>query len=72
MTRRELTERERAMVQLISQGLSNAEIAAILGVSMATVKRHVANVMIKWDVTNRTQIAVRALRHEVEPSALSA
>jgi DNA-binding NarL/FixJ family response regulator len=42
-------------------GASNAEIALDLGVSLATAKRHLANVMLKWRCSNRTQVAIDAL-----------
>ena len=58
--RRQLTTREAAVVERVSQGLSNAEIACGLGVSLATVKRHLNSIMIKWNCNNRTQVAVRA------------
>jgi len=42
-------------------GSLNNQIAARLGVSLATVKRHLANVMLKWECHNRTQVAVAAI-----------
>ena len=66
--RRQLTTREAAVVERVSQGLSNAEIACGLGVSLATVKRRLNNIMIKWDCGNRTQVAVQAtLRRAGQP-----
>ena len=62
MDRRELTRREIEIVKLVATGLTNSEIAEDLEVSMATVKRHVANVMLKWNVQNRTKVAVEAIR----------
>ena len=61
MDRRALTEREQAIATLAELGQTNAEIAAELGVSLATVKRHLANVMIKWNVRNRTRLALEAM-----------
>ena len=60
MDRRELTEREQDVVKLAAKGQTNPEIADELGVSIATVKRHLANVMIKWNVRNRTNVALEA------------
>ena len=60
MDRRELTQREEDVVQLAAKGHTNPEIADALGVSIATVKRHLANVMIKWNVRNRTNVALEA------------
>ena len=50
MDRRELTRPEIEIVKLVAIGLTNVEIAEDLEVSMATVKRHGANVMLKWNV----------------------
>ena len=60
MDRRELTQREEDVVKLAAKGETNPEIADELGVSIATVKRHLANVMIKWNVRNRTNVALEA------------
>ena len=60
MDRRTLTEREIDVVRLTADGRSNPEIARLLEVSVATVKRHLANVMIKWNVRNRTIVAIEA------------
>ena len=70
MNRRKLTVRETSVSELIREGRTNAEIAEALGVSVATVKRHLNNIMIKWDCANRTQVAVRAiLRDSVAEAA---
>jgi len=57
-----LTRRERSVVILIDEGLSNKEIAARLGIELSTVKNHVHHVLEKLEVTRRTQAAAR-LRH---------
>lgn len=54
-----LTERERDVAVAIGQGLSNAEIAAQLYLSVATVKSHVTRLFAKLRVNNRVQIAMR-------------
>lgn len=65
MSRRQLTPPERSVVAMVSAGRSNPEIAAQLHVSLATVKRHLNNVMNKWDCENRTQVAVQAVLRDV-------
>ena len=55
-----LTPREKEILVLISQGMSNAEIAAHLVVSATTVKTHVGNVLAKLDVRDRVQAVVVA------------
>ncbi len=57
------------MVIRVVTGASNAEIARDLGVSLATAKRHLANVMLKWHCANRTQVAIKALRLAGWPDA---
>jgi len=58
----ELTEREMEVIKLIVAGKSNKEIALTLGVSIHTSKAHVANIIQKLAVDDRTQVAVKALQ----------
>jgi len=53
-----LTERELEVALAVGRGLSNAEIAAQLYLSVPTVKAHVSRLFEKLDVTNRVQIAI--------------
>jgi DNA-binding NarL/FixJ family response regulator len=53
-----LTERERDVALAVGRGLSNAEIAAELYLSVPTVKAHVSRLFEKLEVTNRVQIAI--------------
>lgn len=65
MDRLELTDREVEITKLAASGRTNPEIAAELELSVATVKRHLANVMLKWNVQNRTRVAIEAIRRGV-------
>ena len=58
----ELTERERQVVQLLSEGLSNKLIADRLGISDHTAKFHVNGVMMKLGASTRTEAVVEAMR----------
>lgn len=55
-----LTEREEEVAVTVAQGLSNAEIADKLFISLSTVKFHVASLMTKIGARNRVQIAIWA------------
>jgi len=56
----ELTDRERQVLHLIAQGLSNAEIAERLTLSLKTVQNHVAHICSKLQVADRAQAGMRA------------
>ena len=53
-----LTDREREVVVAVGSGASNAEVAASLFMSEATVKSHVSRLLTKLDVANRVHIAI--------------
>ena len=57
---RELTQREREVLALVARGLSNAEIADQLTLSLKTVRNHVSNILNKLQVSDRLQAALRA------------
>jgi DNA-binding CsgD family transcriptional regulator len=53
-----LTRSERAVVELVAEGLSNPEVAERLYLSRHTVKRHLANAMHKLDITSRRELRI--------------
>lgn len=58
-----LSAREREVLRLLADGLSNADIAKQLFLSEGTVRNYVSNLFIKLGVSDRTQAAVVALKH---------
>jgi DNA-binding NarL/FixJ family response regulator len=55
-----LTPREHEVTLAVAQGHGNAEIAAALGMSIATVKAHISSILAKLNLNNRTQLALLA------------
>ncbi|WP_327308086.1 response regulator transcription factor [Streptomyces sp. NBC_01298] len=55
-----ITEREREVLTLVGRGLSNAEIAAELTISVATAKAHLARLFTKLDARDRVQLVILA------------
>ena len=60
MTRHHLTPRQREVLELLTRGLSNKEIARMLGIAEATTKIHLAGLLRNLDVRNRTEAAFKA------------
>jgi len=60
-----LSEREREVVRLIAAGLSNAEIAASLYLSEATIKSHITRILARLGLRDRVQIAVYAYENGI-------
>jgi DNA-binding NarL/FixJ family response regulator len=60
-----LSERELGVVRLVAEGLSNAEIAARLYLSEATVKSHIVRILAKLALRDRVQVAVYAYEHGI-------
>jgi DNA-binding NarL/FixJ family response regulator len=58
-----LSEREMEVLGFLAKGMSNKQIAVLLGISHQTVKNHVTSILRKLDVEDRTQAAIYALRH---------
>ncbi len=61
----ELSEREVKVLTLIAKGCSNKEMADQLGVSAATIKNHVANLMVKLNAQDRTHAVTVALERNI-------
>lgn len=61
----DLTGRELEVLEQIVRGGSNREIAAVLGISEATVKSHINNILSKLDAADRTQAATKALQRGI-------
>ncbi len=57
-----LSPREMEILQFVTRGMSNKQIAVELGISHQTVKNHMTSILKKLDVEDRTQAAVYALR----------
>lgn len=63
-----LTDREMDVLRLIAAGNSNKEIAASLHLTEGTVKGYVSTILSKLEVADRTQAALYAVKHGVEPT----
>lgn len=61
-----LNERENAILALIAEGRSNAEIATALALAEGTVKNYVSRILEKLHLKNRTELATRALRGQIK------
>jgi len=58
----DLSSREQEVLRHLVEGLSNKEIAALLGITEATVKCHVSTILMRLNVSDRTQAVVSALQ----------
>ena len=63
----DLTERERAVLALMVEGLNNTQIAGRLVVSPSTIKTHVSHILSKLGVASRTEAVALAMRHHLFP-----
>jgi DNA-binding NarL/FixJ family response regulator len=64
-----LTDREREVLVLVAQGLSNQQIADALVISERTARTHVSNILGKLGVASRTQAALLAIREGIAPAS---
>lgn len=62
---RELTKREKEVLQLVAEGLTNKEIADQLYISEVTVKIHVSNIFKKLKVKSRSQLIIHAVQNKL-------
>jgi DNA-binding NarL/FixJ family response regulator len=60
-----LTGREREILQLLADGMSNADVAGKLFISQETVKSHVRHILTKLEADTRTQAVAIALREAI-------
>ena len=60
-----LTQREREILQLLADGMSNADVAARLFISQETVKSHVRHILAKLEADTRTHAVAIALRESI-------
>ena len=60
-----ISKREYEVLELISKGLSNKEIANALFVSESTIKTHVSNLLVKLDAKRRTQAIQKAKKLQI-------
>jgi len=61
----DLTNREREVLGLIAEGLTNDEISSQLFISISTTRFHVSNILSKLGVSNRTEAAKLAMQHQL-------
>jgi DNA-binding NarL/FixJ family response regulator len=59
----DLSQREREVLTLVTEGLANKQVARRLGISERTVKAHLTNVFQRIKVTDRVQAAIWAREH---------
>jgi len=64
-SRSRLTPREREILQLLAEGKSNKEVAAVLGISVKTAETHRANIMLKLDFHSITELVRYAVRNKI-------
>jgi predicted ATPase/DNA-binding NarL/FixJ family response regulator/DNA-binding XRE family transcriptional regulator len=61
-----LTRREREVARQLARGLTNRQISEVLVITVATVERHVSNILGKLGLATRSQVALWAVKHGLE------
>ena len=61
----QLTDREKEVIKVIADGLTNREIARELLISESTVENHIHNIYEKLEITNRAQAVARAYQTKI-------
>jgi two-component system NarL family response regulator len=61
-----LSERELRVLGMVAEGRGNNEIGAVLRIETGAVPKHVSSLLMKLQVENRVQAAMRTTRHRVE------
>jgi DNA-binding NarL/FixJ family response regulator len=61
----ELTPRQRELLHLVADGYTNAQIGRRLGLSEATVRKHLENIFARLQVANRTAAVIKAFPDQV-------
>jgi len=65
MMRTDLSARELEILKLLAKGLTNKEIAKVLGISDNTVRNHVNSIIEKLEVSDRTEAATTAIQRGI-------
>jgi two-component system nitrate/nitrite response regulator NarL len=64
-----LTDRERQIMRLVSEGLSNKEIGRRLNIADGTIKVHLHHIFQKLEISNRTLLAALAVSQQKSPAS---
>jgi len=64
----ELTEREKQILQMIANGLTNKAIAKLLCIKVSTVENHIHKIYVKLNISNRSQATAYAFQLGIELS----